>query len=90
MQNRQLIFSLKKPYELVAERGEANPVDLTFPVWWRILEVVRTHFAAYGGEKSLPRKSEIAAPPRRTKTAKEPVKISARTAFYFWEKKILS
>ena len=34
LQNRQLIFSPKKPYDLVAERSEASPVDLTFPVWW--------------------------------------------------------
>ena len=38
LHNRQLLFSLKKPYELVAERGEANPVDLTFPVWWTYRE----------------------------------------------------
>ena len=34
MQNRQLIFSPRKPYDLVAERSEANPDLLTFPVWW--------------------------------------------------------
>ena len=32
MQNRQLIFSPKIPYDLVAERSEANPDLLTFPV----------------------------------------------------------
>ena len=50
MQNRQLIFSPRIPYDLVAERGEANPDLLTFPFWWSILEIVRTHFAACGGE----------------------------------------
>ena len=49
MQNRQLIFSPRIPYDLVAERSEANPVDLTFPLWWTILKIVRTHFAACGG-----------------------------------------
>ena len=50
MQNRQLIFSPKIPYDLVAERGEATTSCLQFPVWWSILKVVRTHFAAFGGE----------------------------------------
>ena len=45
MQNRQLIFSPKKPYDLVAERSEASPVDLTFPVWWTILKLARMFFA---------------------------------------------
>ena len=44
LQNRQLIFSPKKPYDLVAERSEASPVDLTFPVWWCLLDEIRTHF----------------------------------------------
>ena len=34
LQNRQLIFSPKIPYDLVAERSEANPDLLTFPVMW--------------------------------------------------------
>ena len=41
MQNRQLIFSPRKPYDLVAERhacrqagSEANSENLKFPVWW--------------------------------------------------------
>ena len=34
LQNRQLIFSPKIPYDLVAERGEATPPCLQFPVWW--------------------------------------------------------
>ena len=49
MQNRQLIFSSRKPYDLVAERSEANPKNLQIPFWWAILEIVRTHFAARGG-----------------------------------------
>ena len=32
---------------------------------WSILEIVRTVFAAAGGEESPQRNSEIAAPPRR-------------------------
>ena len=33
LQNRQLIFSPKTPYNLVAERSEANQRNLTFPYW---------------------------------------------------------
>jgi DNA invertase Pin-like site-specific DNA recombinase len=33
LQNRQLIFSLKIPYNLVAERSEASTKSLTFPYW---------------------------------------------------------
>ncbi|MEK7181260.1 MAG: hypothetical protein AAB738_02930 [Patescibacteria group bacterium] len=65
MQNRQLIFSPKIQYELAAERSEATAPCLQFPVWWSILEIVRTVFAACGGEESTPQKSETAAPPRR-------------------------
>ena len=50
MQNRQLIFSPRKPYDLVAERSEATAPCLQFPVWWAILKIVRTHFAVCGGE----------------------------------------
>ena len=50
MQNRQLIFSPKIPYDLVAERSEATASRLQFPVRWSILKIVRTHFAACGGE----------------------------------------
>ena len=34
LQNRQLIFSPKIPYDLVAERSEATAPCLQFPVWW--------------------------------------------------------
>ena len=34
LQNRQLLFSPRKPYDLVAERSEANASCLQFPVWW--------------------------------------------------------
>ncbi|MBU2068061.1 recombinase family protein [Patescibacteria group bacterium] len=39
LQNRQLIFSPKIPFNLVAERSEANHRNLTFPYWcaWRDL-----------------------------------------------------
>ena len=33
-QNRQLIFSPKIPYDLVAERSEANLENLRIPFWW--------------------------------------------------------
>src|SRR3989338_4398729 len=34
IQNRQLIFSPRKPYDLVAERSETTASYLQFPVWW--------------------------------------------------------
>ncbi len=34
LQNRQLIFSPRIPYDLVAERSEATAPCLQFPVWW--------------------------------------------------------
>ena len=33
LENRQFRFELKNPYDLVAERSEASPVDWTFPDW---------------------------------------------------------
>src|SRR3989338_2225200 len=36
LQNRQLIFSPRKPYDLVAERSEATASCLHFPVWWTV------------------------------------------------------
>ena len=50
MQNRQLIFSPKIQYELAAERSEAASNGLRFSKMWTILKIVRTHFAACGGE----------------------------------------
>ena len=50
MRNRQFVFTSKIEYKLAAERSEANPSCLQFPVWWSILKIVRTHFAACGGE----------------------------------------
>ena len=38
LQNRQLIFSARKPYDLVAERSEATTPCLQFPVWWTYRE----------------------------------------------------
>ena len=77
MENRQFKFSPKIPYDLVAERSEATAPCLQFPVWWTILKIVRTHFAACGGEG-------LAKIPNRNpelKNCQKPVKISARTAF---------
>jgi len=56
-QNRQLIFSFKIPYDLVAEPVKTGEANLTFPYWLRILKIVRTHFAACGGEEA-PKNSE--------------------------------
>jgi len=62
MQNRQLIFSPRKPYDLVADpaldAGEATASCLQFPVWWSILKVVRTHFAPPGRGEGLAKNSE--------------------------------
>ena len=44
LQNRQLIFSPKIPYDLVAERSEATASCLQFPVWWTLYEKIRTIF----------------------------------------------
>ena len=69
MRNRQFVFTPKIEYQLVAKRCEANLSNLQFPFWCSILELVRTHFAAAGGEEIPPRKAGGAAP---LKTAKEP------------------
>ena len=34
LQNRQLLFSPRKPYDSVAKRSEATASCLQFPVWW--------------------------------------------------------
>jgi hypothetical protein len=47
---------------------------LTFPTWCSILKIVRTHFAAAGGEEIPPRKSGKAAEPHRSKPQKNPEK----------------
>ena len=65
LRNREFVFTPKIEYKLVAERSEANQNSLTFPFWCSILELVRTHFAACGGEENPPRNSENAAEPRR-------------------------
>ena len=74
MRNRQFVFTPKIEYKLVAERSEANQNSLTFPFWCNILELVRTHFAAEGGEEVPPRKFGKAAEPHRSKPQKNPEK----------------
>ena len=74
MRNREFVFTPKIEYELVAERSEANQNSLTFPFWCSILELVRTHFAACGGEEVPPRKFGKAAKPHRSKPQKNPEK----------------
>jgi len=61
MRNREFVFTPKIEYELVAERSEANLSNLQFPTWCSILELVRTAFAAAGGEEIPPRKFGKAA-----------------------------
>jgi hypothetical protein len=82
LRNREFLFAPKTPYDLVAERSEATSESLTFPTWCRILELVRTAFAAAGGEEVPPRKSGKAAEPHEPKPQKNPLKTSARTIFY--------
>ena len=54
MRNRQFVFAPKIEYQLVAESANradklrgANQNSLTFPTWFSILELVRTHFAPW-------------------------------------------
>ncbi len=63
LRNREFLFAPKNPYDLVAERGLCQREALTFPTWCRILELVRTAFAACGGEEVPSRKSGKAAEP---------------------------
>ena len=72
LRNREFVFTPKIEYELVAERSEANQNRLIFPFWCSILELVRTHFAACGGEEVPPRKFGKAAEPHRSKPQKNP------------------
>ena len=74
MRNREFVFTPKIEYKLVAERSEANQNRLIFPFWCSILELVRTHFAAAGGEEVPPRESQNAAEPHRWKPQKNPEK----------------
>jgi hypothetical protein len=53
-QNHQLIFLPKIPYDLVAETRRRRGEALTFPTWCTILKIVRTFFAAEGGEGKPP------------------------------------
>ena len=61
MRNCEFVFTPKIEYELVAEQSEANLSNLHFPTWCSILELVRMHFAACGGEEFSPRKFGKAA-----------------------------
>ena len=72
MRNREFVFTPKIEYKLVAERSGANLSNLQFPMWCSILELVRTVFAAAGGEEVPPRKFEKAAEPHRSKPQKNP------------------
>ena len=88
MRNREFVFTPKIEYKLVAERSEANQNSLTFPTWCSILELVRTHFAAAGGEEVPPRKFGKAAEPHHSKPQKNPEKnIGANHIFDFGGKK---
>ena len=74
MRNREFVFTPKIEYQLVAERSEANQNSLTFPTWCSILKLVRTAFAAAGGEEVPPRKFGKATEPHRPKPQKNPEK----------------
>ena len=97
MRNRQFVFAPKIEYQLAAESAnradklrEANQNSLTFPFWCSILEVVRTHFAACGGEEVPPRKFGKAAEPHRSKPQKNPEKnIGSNHILIFGEENFL-
>ena len=84
MRNRQFEFSPKLQWVLAAERSEAVASDLRFPVWCRILELVRTSRAAGGGGGGAThpaQKRPDAAKPLRSKIAKEPGEKHRRKPF---------
>src|SRR3989338_5783955 len=90
LRNRQFFFAPKIQYELVAERSDANPSNLQFPTWCSILKIVRTHFAACGGEEVPPRKFGKAAEPHRSKPQKNPEKnIGSNHIFILGEENFL-
>src|SRR3990167_3249487 len=90
MRNREFVFTPKIEYELVAERSEANHTCLQFPTWCSILKIVRTHFAAAGGEEVPPRKFGKAAEPQRSKPQKNPKKnIGSNHILIFGEENFL-
>lgn len=69
---QKLSIDFKKPFDLLANlpaearaAGEGEAENSSNSLWWSIVEIVRTVFAAAGGEEGSPRNSEIAAPPRR-------------------------
>jgi hypothetical protein len=72
IENKVFSVVLKKPFQILTEaeprlrRGEANSSrsEENFAMCC-ILELVRTHFAACGGEENPPRNSENAAEPHR-------------------------
>ena len=75
MRNRQFEFEAKTQYARAASLCEAASEHLRFPVWCRILELVRTSRAAGGGGGAAnPPQKMQAAKPHRSKTAKEPEK----------------
>ena len=54
LQNKKLSFCWKFPFNLAAERSEAAHKSLTFTEMCSILKIVRTNFAAEGGENKPP------------------------------------
>ena len=89
MRNREFVFTPKIEYKLVAERSEANPSNLQFPTWCGILELVRTAFAACGGEEIPPRKLGKAAEPHRSKPQKNPKNIGSNHILILGEENFL-
>ena len=53
-QNRQLIFSPRKPYNLVAERSETTASCLQFPVWWCYFSICTNLFRAENERMNRP------------------------------------
>jgi hypothetical protein len=55
IQNRKWQFEAKIPYNLVAATGGTDSQNLTFPYWYSILKIVRTHFGREAAEKTPPK-----------------------------------
>jgi len=52
--NKTKNISWKIPFNFAAEPRSGEAETLTFPYWLRILKLVRTFFAAAGGEEKPP------------------------------------
>ena len=87
LRNREFLFALKTPYDLVAERSEATSESLTFPIWCAG-EDLNLHALSGTGPSSLrvcrfhhPRAFNYSDAGAAASTAS--VGVSARSVFIF-------